>query len=364
MRTLVIALLSLALWSAGCGDESRGGGASDGDADTDTDADADADTDTGDEECAEVTEEAQNGLSPVDIIIAVDSSGSMTDEAAFVQENLNGFSQQITESGINAHIVLIAVGYPTDDNGICIGPPLGSGSCPDDTNPDAGYLHVPTEIGSSEGLWKIKLTYNQWKGALRPNSIRHVVIVSDDNSMFTAETFVNQMAALDPPFDDFTFHAIVATMSPDEACALEPPHPCCELAAEEGIVYETLVDQTGGVLGDLCEQDFQPVFDELAAEVADVPLACEWTIPDPPEGQVFDKGKVNVEFVDGDGEAHLIGHVDSADQCDQIEHGWYYDDNQSPTTIYVCEQTCEWIRGDLEASIAIKFGCTTEEAIE
>jgi hypothetical protein len=364
-RTVWVASLALASSLAvACGSESRGGD-DDGEAnsDADTDADGDADADTGTEECAAVEESAQNGLSPVDIVFAVDTSGSMTEEAGFVQDNLNMFSAQIFNSGINAHIVLISAGSD-QSNGICVAPPLGSGDCPADSNPDAGYDHVAFTVESKDAFLKIKQSYGQWVGMLRPNSIRHVVVVSDDNSMFQAQTFVDQMALLSPPFEGFTFHAIVSSMDPDAACALDPPHPCCTLAAEEGTIYEALVEATGGVLGDLCEQDFQPVFDQLAAEVADVPLACEWAIPDPPAGQIFDAGKVNVEFVDGDGEHHLIGHVGSFGDCADVTHGWYYDDNLDPATIYVCPQTCDWIRADLEASIAIQFGCTTQEAVE
>ncbi len=366
MTTRMMWVALLALVAAACTDDRPDGDDDDGEAnsDADTDGDGDGDADTETEECAAVEESAQNGMSPVDIIFAVDSSGSMTEEAGFVQDNLNVFSAQIADSGVNAHIVLISGAYPTDSNGICVEPPLGSGDCPADTNLDAGFMHVVFEVGSSDAFLKIKQSYGQWVGMLRPNSIRHVIVVSDDNSMFQAQTFVNQMALLSPPFDQFTFHAIVATMEPEAACAMDPPHPCCTLAADEGTIYEELVAATGGVLGDLCEQDFQPVFDQLAAEVADVPLACEWAIPDPPEGQIFDSGKVNVEFVDGDGEHHLIGHVDSFEECDDVTHGWYYDDNANPTTIYVCPQTCDWIRGDLEASIVIQFGCTTQEAVE
>ena len=52
-----------------------------------------------------------------------DTSGSMGEESGFVQANLNQFSQQITASGIDVHVVLLAMsklfpfpGLP----GICI----------------------------------------------------------------------------------------------------------------------------------------------------------------------------------------------------------------------------------------------------
>jgi hypothetical protein len=374
LRTTTVALLLACAWCSGCAaDNGEGAGSggdtdSDGDVDTDADSDADTDADTEDdtetefEECSEVSESAQNALSPVDIVIAVDNSGSMTAEAGYVQENMNGFSEQIVDSGIDVHIVLLSASSSMS-NGICVDAPLGSGSCPDDTNLPS-FLHHIVQIDSHDSLYKIWNTYPYWVDMLRVGSIRHVVVVSDDNSMGTAEAFVNGMADQVPPFDEFTFHAIASYVDPWPACMVDPPHPCCEFSAAAGTVYQELAETTGGIYADLCVQDFQPVFDELAEVVADVPIACEWQIPEPPDDEVFDKDKVNVDYIDGDDQVHPIGHVDLVDQCDDVSHAWYYDDNDEPTSIRVCPQTCAWIQADLQATIVIKFGCETEDAVE
>jgi hypothetical protein len=44
---------------------------------------------------------------PADIIFAIDSSGSMDEEIAFVQTHMNAFSQQIVAAGIDARVILI-----------------------------------------------------------------------------------------------------------------------------------------------------------------------------------------------------------------------------------------------------------------
>jgi hypothetical protein len=365
------ALLLTCAWLAGCAADDGGsgdGGAADTDADTDSDTDADTDADTGEdtgtefEECSEVSESAQNALSPVDIVIAVDNSGSMTAEAGYVQENMNGFSQQIVESGIDVHIVLLTASS-TMSNGICVDAPLGSGTCPDDTNLPV-YLHHVVQVESTDALYKIWYTYPYWSDMLREGSIRHFVVVSDDNSADTPEWFLESVADLVPPVDELTFHAIASYIDPWPACAADPPHPCCEFSAHAGTVYQELALATGGIFADLCVQDFQPVFDELAEVVADVPIACAWDIPDPPDDEVFDKDKVNVDYIDGDDQVHPIGHVDLVAQCEDVSHAWYYDDNEEPTTVRVCPQTCAWIQADPQATIVIKFGCETEDALE
>ena len=72
---------------------------------------------------------------------------------------------------------------------------------------------------------------------------------------------------------------------------------CKPAAANVGLVHADLVAKTGGIGGDLCLQDFGPVFNELATAVAEsVTLACEWDIPAVPMGETFDAGKTNVEL--------------------------------------------------------------------
>ena len=360
------------------GKDSDGSGDTDADTDTDSDTDTDGDTDSdGDDfdECAEVTEVAGNNYQPVDILFVIDNSPSMEDEINEVRENMNRFSQQIGASGLDYHIVLISC-LPGDCDkdqffGICIDPPLGkTGGCDgagpyDDTNPP-DYLHISDRVPSVKGLEWIIDYYPDWKDMIRANSVVHFVAVSDDNEEYSASQFNSELLALDPNLDGYRFHGIFSYMSKEAACAISSTEPCCEFAAPEGEgkIYKDLVQMTGGVSSDLCLQEFDPVFDEFASSVIQsAKLSCEWTIPDPGEDEVLDPHKVNVEFVDAQGDSHLLGHVHSKDLCDQVQNGWYYDDESDPTMIYVCPQTCDWIQEDEDAEMHIKFGCETEDAV-
>jgi hypothetical protein len=360
---LLIGALASCTVSSG---KDNGGGDTDVDTGSDTDVgtDTSSDTDTGFEECSEMSVTANNSLTPVDVVFAVDNSGSMNDEAGWVQEHMNAFSQQIVDSGVDAHIVLISSPTNMSTNGICIDAPLGSGMCPDDTNLP-NYLHVPWPVSSVDALYKIEESYEVWwEDMLREDSARHLVVVSDDNSSLPALDFIDMMAELDAPFEEFHSHAIACPMDSMTACSMDPPHACCGIAASMGTVYLELASLTEGIFADLCSQDFGPVFDELAEVIADVPIACEWIIPDPPEGEVFDPDEVNVDFIDSEDVVHTIGHVDLPEQCDDVSQAWYYNDLVEPTSIRVCPQTCFWIQSDPDATIVIKFGCQTEEALE
>lgn len=381
MRATILTMCG-ALVLVGCGDEggrpqsdghtslttltTMGGTEGDTDGITDTDGDTEGGSDPwdgkldvpspdsgeppgDDEECASYSEAAENMLQPADIIFIVDNSGSMGDEAAAVQDNLNAFSQQIIDSGVDAHVVLIS-SYPSDGNGICVDPPLGAGGCPNQDTNLPTYLHVDDQVGSHNALQKLLNNYATWAPSIRPESGLHLVVVTDDESSLDALSFDMQFKALDPDFADHKLHGIVSKQD-------------CSDAADIGDTYITLGQLTGGIVEDLCAQNFQPVFDLLATEViAGSVLACEWEIPEPPNGEEFDPDKVNVEFGDGMGNTTTIGRVDDPSECPNVNAGWYYDNPADPTLIIACPQTCEQMQNAMEAHIEITLGCATQPA--
>lgn len=308
-------------------------------------------------DCAAVSDESSVGVQPADILVVVDNSGSMDAEEAFVQQNLNAFSSQIFLANIDAHVVLIS-----NDN-ICLPQPLGSGSCPDDTNLP-GYLHINDSVGSNDGLQKILDNAPMWLPQFRPTASKHIILVSDDDSDLSAEAFDQAFRAIDPSLADYTFHAIASPEDPFLACLMMTT--CCPLiplSAALSQEYIDLVNLTGGIFGNLCEQDFGPVFAQVSMQVVSgASLACEYDIPPPPDGEDFDPDQVNVEFDDGAGGTLDIGRVDSAAECAGVTDGWYYDDPMAPTRIIVCPQTCTKIQGFDMASISIEFGCATVPA--
>ena len=314
-------------------------------------SDSDSDSDT-EGSCAEVKVEAENKKQPADIIFVIDNSGSMDYEQDEVQSNMNSFSTQIIESGIDAHVVLIS-----NDN-ICIAGPLGSGQCPSDTKLP-NYLHVDDGVSSSNALSKLLDNHDNWKDMMRPDGAKHVVVVSDDDSDMGADTFNNAFKALGPSYQDYKLHAIVGNWDISDIleCAKDPV--CCATIDSEGKVYEQLVEMTGGLLGPLCdngEQKFGEIFDTLSMEVVqEAGIACEWEIPDP-MGMEIDFDKVNVDYNDGMGNDQAIPKVTDADACANLE-AWYYDNEDMPTKIFACPALCTKIQGNLDAKVDVKFGC-------
>jgi hypothetical protein len=292
----------------------------------------------------------------------------MDQEIVFVQQNLNAFSQQIIDSGIDVRVILIATEgvttpgglFAEQQNAICIGPPLGSPMCPGDSNPPV-YTHVNREVGSNDILDVFVDAYPSYAPQLRENSLKTFVAVTDDDAIsdegdvvhMSAASFTSAVAMLDPNpnmWANWRYSSIY--------CFTE----CGELAAAVGTVHRDLVAMTGGVGGDLCLQDFKPVLDELAAKVVnEVELACDWEIPVAPTTETFDAGKTNVQ-VNLDGALEPIGKAADAASCGG-QDGWHYDDETAPARVVACPATCTRIQAAQSATVDILFGCETVEIV-
>jgi hypothetical protein len=325
--------------------------------------------------CAAVGQEAKPQLQPVDIVWAIDTSGSMIEEALLVQNNINSFSQQIVASGIDVHVVMLA-GYPFFFlPGICVPAPLGSGVCPPNGTDTLlpHFWHHPTAIVESvDAAVKLVSLFPDYASMLRPGAPKHLVVVTDDDSHNAADHsgdagvyndnpdgFIADYTALDPMLSD---------ANGDRTWKLSAIYAfsMCANAAAIGNFWKQVVDTTGGVHGDLCSPnlaaEFQKVFDELAQQIiiGAQPLDCQWQIPPPPAGQTFDPAQVNVEFTDGQGAVSTIYFVDSAAACDPVSGGWYYDDPAAPTAVVACPATCATIQAEANAKIQVLFGCATQ----
>lgn len=198
-----------------------------------------------------------------DVIIAIDSSASMDDEVGFVQDQINAFAATLLGDGIDLRIIVIV-----DSPLFCVPAPLGSGSCPADENLP-GYRHQASAVGSNDAFDVILATHPNWSSSLRGNATRTIIVVSDDDSTTTATSFDTQLLALDASFTGYRFNAFAATLF-NPAVATDP---CFGLSAAVGSEYIGHVTTTRGVLSDLCDQDFNTGFSDMAAIIiGDLPL--------------------------------------------------------------------------------------------
>ncbi len=85
-------------------------------------------------------------------------------------------------------------------------------------------------------------------------------------------------------------------------------------------------------------------------------IGCQYNMPKA-DGGVVDPAKVNVQYTPGGGGApQPINKVNDLSQCGP-PGGWYYDNNQNPTTINLCPATCTAVQSDNQAKIDVLLGC-------
>lgn len=101
---------------------------------------------------------------------------------------------------------------------------------------------------------------------------------------------------------------------------------------------------------------------EFAAKMAEIrlqALACDFELPQPPDGMQLDKDLVNFKYAPkGIGDGKIIPRVDTLADCGNLP-GWYYDSVVAPTKILLCPASCATVQADITAKISIQFGCNT-----
>ncbi len=123
------------------------------------------------------------------------------------------------------------------------------------------------------------------------------------------------------------------------------------LVAQAGGTDHAFLVDTGGDVA----KEFADALDEIRGRAA----SCDFSIPDATSGsEPIDPTKVNVSYLPtGSSSPTRVPQVSMGDpsNCDR-NGGWYYDDPTSPTTIKLCESTCESLS---TGAIQVEFGCDT-----
>jgi hypothetical protein len=300
---------------------------------------------------------------PVDLIWAVDASGSMLEEATAVQESVNSVVQAISASGVDIHVVMLASrpeclfdgGFCLP--GICVPAPLGSGRCPDDSKPPSFFHHPTAVVNSNDAALVFVRTFPDYKSTLRASAQKHLFVITDDDSTGTqagvyadnAARFIADYTALDPMLADSPSRGRVWRLSAMYAASV------CPNALRIGQVWKNIVDQTGGVHADICscvpdqQQGCAQAVRQWSDAVAKLvtmdaqPAECEWAIPPPPPGQLLYPELISIELTDASGGNTILRNVSTATSCG-AEAGWYFDNPANPRTILACPATCDVIK--------------------
>lgn len=305
---------------------------------------------------------------PVDIIVVIDNSGSMSEEAAEVQRNINNFAAIIAASGLDYRVVLIST--PTGTRGVCVPAPLGSGPAACTSGPDGRLLAIHQAVASRNAPNLSLSLYPMYSDFLRMDAAKVFLWITDDESAtYDADSFRAALAALAPAgmFANTIHNAIVGYYGDTEATWSTASAGACGSLARVGATYMRLAeclredgtliaDCTPGRHGRVCDTDWTAIFEDIAmGVVAGVPVACEFAIPPPPAGMTIDEGAIRVTYTAGDMTSTNLTRAASAAECTATS--WYFDDPAAPTSIVLCPDLCRTVQLDAGARLDIGLGC-------
>jgi hypothetical protein len=364
------------------------------------------------EVCAQSEAVATIESKPVDIIFVIDNSGSMSEEIREVEYQINYNFASIIDSAvppIDYRVIMLARFGAWSTNRICVAEPLGGipdadndGHCdsiPSQPVNTAKFFHHSQSIASHDALCRLLASFtapdeyglqpNGYGEVLRPEAFKFIVVVTDDGVSCTPYNDANLVAGgltVAPAFDsdlltlsplhfgaspeerNYSFWSIVS-LAPYLATAQKPygdPHPpddtlapiitgeCTPSAVDPGTGYQALSIMTGGYRYPTCGLDYTDMFQLMAQGVIlGARVACEFGIPEPPEGETLDLETVQVRYLSDGQEVEVFNPAPSLADCSETENQFYIEDD----TIKLCPSACALVQADDKAEIKILYGC-------
>ncbi|MCA9580723.1 MAG: VWA domain-containing protein [Myxococcales bacterium] len=326
-----------------------------------------------DSECLGVEVSSDVEIKPVDLILAIDASGSMNNELTTIQNNLNKFSSDVVANGADLRTVVI-----TKKDYFSVPPPLG-------TDPSR-YRFYESPVSSHDALAHVLAYFPQYKAFLRPNAVTHILVVSDDYSFFEASCFkqiMDQKLGQSFVFDTISSRPQMAPAPLSKAaCACDPsiqistvppadppiygfvPECALDFSANRGgngcagafgsaAQYYDLVRATAGLGLSICTADWSEIFDELTEEVSRSALPCSIDIPKPPEGYRASSDDVTVVYTEAGKEPKTLDRAPSSD-CTTGQ--WYLVADGDELVAELCPDMCREV-GKHAGAIAIERQC-------
>lgn len=296
-------------------------------------------------------------------MIVADTSPSMRTRLATLVPHLSQWAHGLLSSGIDTRVVLIAEEHNCSDpfwnctklipfDGVCFPLPLGSGQCPEDSNPPL-FVHVNKKLENEDVLVGVMESSAAWQKNLRSGVRKWVITLSDndpvkapysptsfpDGESGASQQFLEDFTKLDPGLASAIFSGVYAFSS------------CSGEGIVEGKTWAKIVQKTGGIALNLCVQDDQPFFDALSQKITTASaVSCRWQFPDLTPGQPFGLDDVRLLYSAGVGDKKEPPHVAGIENCGP-DGGWFYDDPKAPSVVVACPATC----ADLGSNTQIFF---------
>jgi hypothetical protein len=315
---------------------------------------------------------------PVAVYIMQDQSLSMLGPKwTSVQQAIQAFTTDPSSAGIDVAIKFFAEGNPLDCTGTGYDQPDAPiGTLPGNAQAINGAVssHFPSTVTPIEPALRGGIQFCKTFEQNHPNGEKCVLVfitdgvpdLCDGNPADLAQIAADGKNAGVLTFTvgmdgaDFNMLSSIARGGGTDCTpqTTAPGDEACDVRAGT----QAFVDALNAIRGTITTY-------QTHTEVQTTTLDCEFTIPPPPDGQQFDRDKVNVQLT-VDTTATHYARVAAADQCAQAgNQGWYYDDPNAPTKIEVCPDTCTAIKTASAdpahtAQVDVLLGCATDVFVQ
>lgn len=318
------------------------------------------------EACATGTAKAD--LTPVNMFIQFDRSGSMLDDDKWAQaaQALNAFFQDPATQGLKVALRFFphdspAPGCTGGRNGACsveacAQPLVGLGALLGDAAPidaqeallvEAVNGATPVRGGGNQGggtpIFAALSGALTWAAANQTQlpQERTVVVLVTDGEPNGCNTNIGDIAAL-------SSDALAASGIPTYAIGIAGASEAqLNQIARAGGTNEAFF--AGNTM--TAQQDLIDALNSIRGTV----LSCAFPMP---TGANSDPSKVNVRFTPSGGVEQTLGQTPSEANCTGAG-GWFYDNPTAPTTISLCPSTCQLVQADTAGILDVVIGCAT-----
>lgn len=295
--------------------------------------------------CAATSAQAQS--IPLDMIILLDESGSMSGTK---WDGATAALKEFIDDPASAGIGVGAVYFPVDEGDDCNYTDYANLNVPIGTLPmNAAALKASIDAEEPQGGTP---TYGALEGAL-------FAATSYQDANPTHKVIVVIATDGDPSSCEDTSSAGIANLA-KKARNYNGVQTYAIAVAGSTIANLNAIAVAGGTVKAYDVTSNISEFSKKMAEIRLSALACEFIIPPPPMSEELDPTKVNLSYAaGGQGNGTTLPHVDNLAACGG-KLAWYYDNNVKPTKVQLCPASCKTVQADSKAIVSVLFGCATE----
>jgi len=353
--------------------------------------------------CGTQTAEAQITNKPVDIVVLIDNSGSMSAEIAGVESNINNnFADILAASGLDYRVIMVSAFGKNSAYKVCIEAPLGGippGGClepPEQPINNPGkFYHYSTPISSVNAACRALSTFDGvdkdqfglapggFQNWLRKDALKVFLVITDDQMAcsYAGKTYDDKNKGMQAVAAATAVDAALLAQSPLHYGTLEarnylwysivgmafnqppdapytPMDPLmsakCQTAVNSGLGYQALSSQTNAWRFPLCDTTkYDQIFEGIAQNVvAGAKIACDFVVPAAPEGKILDEESVVVTVTPaGQMQPVMYDQVPGLEMCAPM--AFYVDAGK----VILCPEACAALQNDKDVEIEVEFTC-------